>query len=83
MTLLFPETRCPKKNSNTVASLVFEFLRRRKCSFDELIVFTDNAATQNKNIYLCSILSMIAVKEMFGCQSVVTRNSDMTAGLVH
>lgn len=71
MIFLFPETQCPKKNGNTVASLVIDILKRRKYSFDDLIIFADNAASQNKNIFLFSA-------NLFGCR--IVRLCFMVAG---
>lgn len=58
------------KCGSGVASMVLEFLRRRNCNFDNLIVFVDNTVSQNKNMYLFSTFSMISARKIFGCSSV-------------
>lgn len=73
MMFLLPETRKLRKCGSGVASLLLEFFQRRNCTFDELIVFVDNTASQNKNQYFFSFLSMLAVRKMFGCSSVRAR----------
>lgn len=65
-TYIMPEGRTLKKNGNTVSSLVLDFLKKRNCTFDELIVFADNTSSQNKNRYFLSVLSLLTVKQMYG-----------------
>lgn len=55
---------------STVASLFYEFLRIRNCTFDELILFADNTASQNKTGYVFSSLSRLVVRKEFGCKHV-------------
>lgn len=69
-TYLMPETRSFKKNGNTVASLVLDFLKKRNCTFDELIVFADNTCSQCKNKYFITALSMTAGEKVYGCKSI-------------
>lgn len=69
-TYLMPENRSFKKNGNTVASLVMDFLKKRNCTFDNLMVFADNTSSQNKNRYFLSSLSLFGVKKLYGCKSV-------------
>jgi len=48
-TFLLPEKQTLKKNDSAVASMVYHFLRKRNTTFDYLVIFADNAASQNKN----------------------------------
>lgn len=70
MMLLLPEKAKIKKCGSGVASFLLEFLKRRNCTFDEIVVFTDNTASQSKNVYFFALLATIAVKALFGCKYV-------------
>lgn len=64
MLFLMPENKKIHKCGSGVV-----FLKRRNCTFDELIVFVDSTVAQNKNTYLFSMFSMLSAKKMFGCSS--------------
>lgn len=69
-TFLLPEKRTLKKSGSAVASMVFEYLKRRNATFDNLVIFADNAASQNKNQYLYSLTSLLAIKSLFKAKNV-------------
>lgn len=63
-----PEIVRPKKCVGTVAYLLYEFLRIRNCTFDELILFADNTGCQNKNRYVFSALSRLDIRNAYRCK---------------
>ncbi len=68
--LCMGETQCIEKNGSTASSFLLEFLRNCNCHFDQLILFSDNSASQIKSHFLVSVLAVLTARNDNRCRSV-------------
>lgn len=69
-TYLLREERTFTKSGSSVGSMIFDYLSDTNVVREELQIFADNTASQNKNQFLFSLLSLLAIKKEFGCNKL-------------